>query len=90
MKKPTAIFFIFIAIFLTSIFFSYAVPAIPDPVVMTQPDGNSLTVMIKGDERMSWYETIDGYTLLFNQEGYLTYALFDEADNLQPSHYLRS
>jgi hypothetical protein len=64
------------------------VPAIPTPVSMAQPDGDTLTVKIKGDERIHWYETMDGYTLLFNKEGYLTYAQLDEDENLQPSEFI--
>ena len=66
----------------------YAVPAIPYPVTFTQPNGDTLTVRIKGDERMHWHESMDEYTLLFNQDGYLTYAQLDEEDNLQPSVYI--
>jgi len=84
-KIKTFIFFVFLFVPTT---FLYAVPAIPDPVVMTQPDGDQLTVMIKGDERVNWYESMDGYTLLFNNEGYLSYAQLDESGNLQPSNYI--
>jgi len=65
-----------------------AVPAIPVPITFTQPDGNTLTVRLKGDERIHWYESMDGYTLLLNQAGYLTYAQLDEDKNLQPSYYI--
>ena len=84
MKKEKKRTFILLALlFVTT--FMYAIPAIPDPVVFTQPDGQTLTVMIKGDERLNWYETMDGYTLLFNLEGFLTYAQWDEDGNLQPT-----
>jgi M6 family metalloprotease-like protein/uncharacterized repeat protein (TIGR02543 family) len=62
-----------------------AVPAKPYPSPFTQPNGETLTIMIKGDERIHWSETLDGYTLLYNQEKYLTYAQLDEDENLQPS-----
>jgi len=76
---------IFLAFLLLSTSLLYAIPAIPDPVVMTQPNGDTLTVMIRGDERINWYESMDGYTLLFNKAGYLSYAQLDESGNLQPS-----
>jgi len=63
----------------------FAVTAYPHPVVFAQPNGDELTVMIKGDERIHWHESLDGYTLLYNTEGYLTYAVLDEESNLQPS-----
>jgi len=84
MKK--VLILLILTLFVTSIV--YAVPAIPVPVVMEQPDGDSLTVRIKGDERISWYESMDGYTLLFNTDKYLTYAYLDENGNLQPSDFI--
>ena len=83
MKKVTikSIFFLAFMFVFTTIL--NAVPAYPDPVVMTQPDGKTLTVMIKGDERINWYESMDGYTILINKLGYLSYAQLDENGNLQ-------
>ena len=66
----------------------FAVPACPYPVDFKQPDGTAITVMIKGDEKIHWYESMDGYSLLFNQAGYLTYAVLDEGGNLQPSDFI--
>jgi len=66
----------------------FAIPAYPFPVTYIQPNGDSLTVKIKGDERIHWYETPDGYTLMFNQTGFLTYAQLDADGNLQPSAYI--
>ena len=63
----------------------FAIPANPNPVVFTQPDGKNLTVILRGDERIHWNETLDGYTLLYNSDHYLTYAQLDEDGNLQPS-----
>ena len=88
MQKKAVTSFILLTLLLISPTLLYAIPAIPDPVVMTQPDGKTLTVMIKGDERINWYESMDGYTLLFNQAGYLSYAQLDENRNLQPSNYI--
>jgi len=85
MKKETTKSFILLALLFFTTTLLYAIPAIPDPVVMTQPDGKTLTVLIKGDERIHWYESMDGYTLLYNKEGYLSYAQLDEEGNLQPS-----
>ncbi|MDR0206562.1 MAG: M6 family metalloprotease domain-containing protein [Bacteroidales bacterium] len=66
----------------------FAVPANPTPITFTQPDGDTLTIMIKGDERVNWSETLDGYTLLHNKAGFLVYAVLDESENLQPSEYI--
>lgn len=62
-----------------------AVPAYPHPIQFTQPDGSVLTIRSQGDEYIHWQESIDGYTLMFNKDGYLTYAQQDEHGNLQPS-----
>ena len=84
MKKPV-IFFVLFIIFCKTLF---AIPAIPYPVTFTQPNGDTLTVMVKGDERFHWHESMDGYTLLFNQDKYLTYAQLDDDGNLQPSRLI--
>ena len=76
---------IFLALFILFCKALFAMPAYPDPITFTQPDGETLTVLIKGDERIHWHETMDGYTLLFNKAGYLSYARLDENGNMQPS-----
>jgi len=88
MKKNTLKSFIILAFLLFSTSILFAVPAFPDPVVITQPNGETLTVFIKGDERINWYESLDGYTLLYNKDRYLTYAQLDEAGDLQPSEFI--
>ncbi len=62
-----------------------ASPAAPEPAVLTQPDGSSITVYMKGDEMLKRMETLDGYTLLYNEDGYIVYAILDEEGNLIPS-----
>lgn len=48
------------------------------PVVVTQPDGTTLTVMLHGDENVSWYTALDG-TLLVNEGG--NYYVAEVSDN---------
>ena len=86
MKKN--LFFIFVILLSGITTVLQAVPAYPHPSVMKQPNGDTLTVRIKGDERINWYETMDGYTLLFNKAGYLSYAQLDENEDLQPSEII--
>jgi len=83
MKKAKLLILLALLLIITP--FLYAVPAIPHPITFTQPNGDTLTVKIKGDERMNWHESMDGYTLLFNQAGYLSYAQLDASGNLQAS-----
>jgi M6 family metalloprotease-like protein len=68
----------------------FAVPAYPNLITFTQPNGDTLMVRILGDERIHWHESLDGYTLLFNQDGFLTYAQLDENGNIQPSGFIAS
>lgn len=53
-----------------------AVVASPDPVEVTQPDGSKLRVRIMGDERFSYYLSMDG-RLLVNNNGAFYYATPD-------------
>ncbi|MCL2435536.1 MAG: M6 family metalloprotease domain-containing protein [Lentimicrobiaceae bacterium] len=85
MKKLTFFLLVLLLIMASAL---YAVPADPNPVTLTQPNGETLTVRIKGDERINWYESMDGYTLLFNQSGFLSYAQLDEDGNLHPSGFI--
>jgi len=86
-KNLNQLFFLLTFLFISTTTL-YAIPAIPDPIVMTQPNGETLTVMIRGDERINWYESMDGYTLLFNKAGYLSYAQLDNKGDLQPSEFI--
>ena len=61
-----------------------AVPADPTPMVVTQPDGSTLTVVLHGDEFFHFTTTADGYTVLKDGTGFYTYAVAD-GDRLVPS-----
>ncbi len=52
----------------------FAVPAKPGVFDYQQPDGSTVSITLKGDEDLRWAVTPDGYTLLFNHDGYLEYA----------------
>jgi len=66
---------------------TYAVPADPTPVTVTQPNGDELTLIMKGDEFINYAETLDGYTLLINSEFYFCYAQLNISGDLEPSSY---
>lgn len=51
-----------------------AVPALPKPITVTQPDGTRITIQLRGDEHLNWAETTDGFTLLRNADGFWTFA----------------
>lgn len=62
-----------------------AVPALPHPIVVTQPDGTQVTICLRGDERINWAETTDGYTLLKDPKGYWAFAVLNKKGNLVAS-----
>jgi len=71
------------AVFLISSFgmLLFASSATPEPVRITQPDGTHFTAYIRGDERGSWHETLDGYSVFKNrQDGYWEYATRRKAE----------
>lgn len=53
---------------------AWASPASPYPLRFLQPDGQVLTVCLRGDEHLHYYETPDGLMLCKNSQGYLCYA----------------
>ncbi|MCH4156569.1 MAG: M6 family metalloprotease domain-containing protein [Muribaculaceae bacterium] len=67
---------IFLAIALAIFGFTtaFAVPACPQPVKVTQPDGSSLTISLVGDEFMHYNTTLDGYTVVKRSDGSYVYA----------------
>ena len=64
------------------------VPASRKPIEYKQPDGTILTIVLKGDEKLHWAETTDGYTLLANNEEGYEYAKIDKCKHLVKSGIL--
>ncbi|MDR1526067.1 MAG: M6 family metalloprotease domain-containing protein [Dysgonamonadaceae bacterium] len=62
-----------------------AVPAVPWPVEKIQPDGSKISVYLRGDEKVHWMESPDGYTLMYGAGKYIVYAEQDAQGNLVPS-----
>ncbi|MCX7625170.1 MAG: immune inhibitor A, partial [Candidatus Sumerlaeaceae bacterium] len=50
------------------------VPAFPQPVVATQPDGTTFSMRLCGDEYLSWHETVDGYAIVKDKDGFWKYG----------------
>ena len=70
--------------FLFSVFFSLFIScsfaqmksdcgASPYPVIISQPDGSSLSILGVGNELNPYTETIDGYSIAMNTNGYYVY-----------------
>ena len=66
----------------------FSVPSEPWLLKIKQSDGKGLEFYLKGDEKVSWGKTIDGYTLLTNKEGDYTYAIPDEEGGIMPSNQI--
>lgn len=60
-----------------------AVNAYPYPVVVTLPDGSSLTVRIHGDEYFNYRTTEDGYVIARGTDGFYYYAGWDASGNME-------
>lgn len=52
----------------------HAVPAPQVPRKVVLPDGSSITLIVHGDEYVSWLTTTDGYSVKKNQAGYFEYV----------------
>lgn len=57
-------------------------PAYPGLIEYQQPDGSVISIYLKGDERIHWAETTDGYTILANHDGEYQYAMHDDEGRL--------
>ena len=52
----------------------FARPGYSKPVDVPQPDGSTVTLLMHGDEYLSFMTTIDGYTVMRCDDGYYRYA----------------
>lgn len=66
---------------------SWAVKANPEPFVITQSDGTTLTLRLNGDETFHWYSTIDG-AILSRQGNSFYIASIDDAGKVAPTEFL--
>ncbi|MCX6270054.1 MAG: M6 family metalloprotease domain-containing protein [Bacteroidetes bacterium] len=82
MKPPFLLFVTLILLFLCSSVQVFAVPAYPYPFTYTQPNGKQVVIKLKGDEKVHWAETMDGYTLLSNGKDGWEYGKLDQKGNL--------
>ena len=63
-----------------------SVPADPNPIKLCQPNGDTISIRLKGDEHYHQVETEDGYTLVESSNKTLEYATQDAEGNLVSSH----
>ena len=62
-----------------------AVPANPNPHVVTQPDGTTIRVRLCGDEYYHYYTTEDGTPVTLCDDGFYRYTTIDAQNNLVAS-----
>ena len=78
--------FISITIFFISYSILFAVPASPNLMEITQPNGEKFRAYLKGDEYFSWWESEKGLALHRNlKSGYFEYAkisIIDQKEEL--------
>lgn len=82
MKHFHLLFLLFIITITT-----FGVTAYPGKIQFTQPNGEQVSIFMKGDEFIKYAQTEDGFTLLYDSEGYFNYAFIDTHGNLVPSTY---
>ena len=68
---------------------TYAAPALPSLLEITQPNGAKFKAYLRGDEYFSWWESEKGAVLFRNLEsGYFEFAkisMIDDKEKLVPS-----
>lgn len=60
------------------------IPATPYPATYIQPDGDTLTLRLHGDEHIHYRTTIDGYKIVQDKKGYYRYARQNSKGYLTP------
>ena len=66
--------FFFIALCLGLLGIAQAIPSARKPIQVVQPDGSTLTIVVHGDEYLSWTTTTDGYSIAKNKQGFFEYV----------------
>ena len=64
---------------------AFGVSAYPFPVEIIQSDGTKITIIPKGDERLKWAQTVDGYSIMRNSKGIYEYAMSSTTMDMIPS-----
>ncbi|WP_196140746.1 M6 family metalloprotease domain-containing protein [Aliikangiella sp. G2MR2-5] len=65
----------------------HAIPANPNPVFDTQPDGSVVQIRVKGDEHFNWNEDQNGYTII-RHKGWYKYAKLNSKGALVASEHI--
>lgn len=85
MKKITISLIFMVLLLFTDFRTAFAMIAYPHLVEYRLPDGSTIILRMKGDEKVKWAETPDGYSILLNSEGFYEYAILDANGDMQRS-----
>ncbi|NLN74501.1 MAG: M6 family metalloprotease domain-containing protein [Bacteroidales bacterium] len=66
----------------------FAVPAYPELIKFVQPDGSKVNIYLKGDEYVKWGKSEDGYTLMYNDDGFFVFAQYNQNGDMVPSEHI--
>lgn len=69
---------------------SFAVPAYPRKVVVSDANGNPVEIFMRGDEHLKYAQTTDGYTLLSDTKGWWYASLVDSNTVIKSDYMLMS
>ena len=72
---------------LISVLCLLAVPATPEIIRLTQPDGSEISLRLVGDEFYSMFVTLEGYPLLKSADGFFHYAIPNKSGDFVISSY---
>ena len=72
-------FFILSLFSLLAYYMLIADPANPYPQIVLQPDGDSITLISKGDEYAHWRETSNGMIVVRDTDGFWKYAMVQDS-----------
>ncbi|MEI6555483.1 MAG: leucine-rich repeat protein [Paludibacter sp.] len=56
--------------------------AFPGLINFKQPDGSTIRIFLKGDEKAKWAETEDGYSIMTNSKGIYEYAVVQNISDM--------
>ena len=68
----------------------WALPANPNPITITQPDGSTITVVMNGDEYGSYMTTMEGHLVHRGADGYVRYSRLNENNLIEGSIIARN
>ena len=84
--KKTFLWIVLMLLYASRVF---AVPAFPELISFQQPNSKiTFDIYLKGDEKVHWAETTDGYSLLHGNDGTLYYAMPDGKGGMKPSSFM--